>query len=105
VDAALAAFRAFLRDDDLLCTWGGFGLDLLRNEGLPLAHTRDARLATMRLFRGRPGAVEDAAAKMGLEVPAPFARGRAGRRLAALAATVRGLAAVAGELSPRTPRP
>ena len=105
VDVALAAFRAFTRPDDLYCTWGGFALDLLRNEGLRLNDSRDVRLAAMRLFRGRPGAVEDAAEKLEVVPEPPFAQGRAGRRLAALSATLRGIVAVAGEISPRTPRP
>lgn len=105
VSDALAAFRAFLRPDDIACTWGGFALDLLKHEGLTLADTRDARLAAMRLFRGRPGAVEDACAKLNITPEPPFARGRAGIRLAALSAALRGLASVAGEISPRTPRP
>ena len=104
IQAALDGFRAFLRPDDIFCTWGSFALDLLRNEGLPLPDARDVRLATMRLFRGRPGAVEDAAAKLHIPVPEPFARGRAGRRLSALSATLRGVSAVAGEVIPRTQR-
>jgi len=105
VEESLAAFRAFLRPDDIACSWGSFPVDLLRHEGMLLPEARDVRLAAMRLFRGRPGAVEDAAGKLGVTPAAPFAHGRAGKRLSALCATLNGLATVAGELSPRTPRP
>ena len=87
VGAALARFRSFVLAEDLYCGWGHYAMDLLRAEGGPERAFSDLRLAAARHLRRRPGGVEQAVRLLGrADLPAPLGDGRAGRRLAALAA-------------------
>jgi DTW domain-containing protein YfiP len=96
VDEGLARLRAFLRPTDLLTVWGAFSLDLLAAEGAELPEPLDLRLWTARVLKGRTGGVEQACERLGLSVGgAAWGHGRAGRRLAALAAVADALAAQA----------
>ena len=82
---ALARFRAFLRDGDLYCGWGGYAVDLIRAEEGPERPFSDLRLAAARRLKRRPGGVEQAVRLLGRpELPPSIGAGRAGRRLAAL---------------------
>src|SRR6185369_17908442 len=85
VDAALARWQAFLRSTDLVCAWGGFTTELLRDAGDVARTTFDLRDAATRELRRRPGGIESAAAALGGIVPDAWTRGRAGQRIAALA--------------------
>ncbi len=90
VAAALDRFRAFVREGDLFCGWGGYAIDLLRAESGPERPFTDLRLAAARRLKRRPGGVEQAVRLLGqVELPEPIALGRAGRRLAALGALFR----------------
>jgi hypothetical protein len=101
LESALGRFRAFLHADDLFCGWGGYALDLLRAEGGPERPFLDLRLLAARLLRRRPGGVEQAVRLLGREdPPRPLGEGRAGRRLAALAALLDELRALGGEARP-----
>ncbi len=91
----LARWHAFLRPDDLLCTWGFFPIKLLAAEGEPVEDVLDARLVASRVLKRRPGVVETSAAMLGAAEPEPIGMGRAGRRLGALCAVVRALQAIA----------
>ncbi|GAC1601125.1 MAG: hypothetical protein NVS4B10_13030 [Myxococcales bacterium] len=87
VGGALSRFRDFVRAGDLFCGWGRYAIDLLRAEGFPERPFSDLRLAAARRLRRRPGGVEQAVRLLGKpELPTPLGEGRAGRRLAALAA-------------------
>ncbi len=93
VDAALARWHAFLRPTDLLCGWGAFTAGLLRDIGDDERVTFDLRDAATRELRRRPGGVESAAAVLADgAVPEAWTRGRAGQRIAALAAIAMALA-------------
>jgi DTW domain-containing protein YfiP len=93
VDAALARWRAFLRSTDLVCVWGSFTIGLLRDVGDADRATFDLRDAATRELRRRPGGIEAAAALLADgAVPAAWTRGRAGPRIAALAAIAMTLA-------------
>jgi DTW domain-containing protein YfiP len=84
-----ARWSAFTRASDVVCAWGRFPLDLLEAEGVALPAARlDMRPALGTYLGARPGAIEDCTARLGLETPPPFAIGRGGERLAALAAVV-----------------
>jgi DTW domain-containing protein YfiP len=85
VEAAVARFKAFLRKDDLLALWGPFSLGLLMDEGVPTQPWVDLRRASSRLLKRRPGGIEAAATFLDApSLTAPWAPGRAGRRLVAL---------------------
>lgn len=80
------AWDAFLRPDDVLAGWGGFTPLVLATEGLRGGTWIDLRTEAARRLGRSPGGAEDAARTLGLAVDAAWAPGRAGGRLAALAA-------------------
>ena len=84
-----ARWAAWSRPDDVICAWGRYPVDLMEAEGVPLPAERiDVRPAA-GFFLGAPtGSVEDCTARLGVDVPDPFAIGRGGARLAALSAIV-----------------
>lgn len=84
--AAIERFRSFVRPDDLLVGWGRYCHDLLTREQLELPAFFDVRARLCQLNAGRPGSVEACAAR--LARPLPEGRGRAARRLEAVAAVV-----------------
>ncbi len=89
------AWRAFVRDDDVLCAWNAYAMAILAGRGAFLPDRRfDVRVGAARWLGARPGGIEALAAKLGLE-PAPLGEGRAGERLAKIAAVVEAM---------RTPR-
>lgn len=81
----LAAFAAWSRPTDLLCTWGHYGPSLVDAAGGTLPGERlDLRAAAQRFTSKKLGSLERYAASLG-PVPAPLAAGRGGHRLAMLA--------------------
>jgi len=88
VDAVLAEWRRFLRPEDRLVGWGGFGWELLAQEGWRPEHEPiDLRLVAAHRLKRRPGAPDTAAAAIGADLGGPsLAPGRAGRALRAMAA-------------------
>jgi len=84
-----ARWAAWARPDDVVCAWGRHPLDALEAEGVALPAARvDVRQAAGLFMGARPGSVEACSARMGVDIPAPFAVGRGGTRLAALSAIV-----------------
>lgn len=79
-EGAIARWKGFVREDDVVCTWGRYPIDLLRGEGAEPAQTIDLRAVLSQHLHKRPGAVED-------EGSGP----RATRRLYALSTLARGL--------------
>lgn len=85
VSDTMARWHAFRRPEDVLCTWGRYTLDLLRAEGEVTHPALDLRGATTRWLGQRTGGAEPAARLLGADTaPAPWAPGRAGRRIIAL---------------------
>jgi DTW domain-containing protein YfiP len=82
--AAMERFRQFVRPGDLYCGWGKYAIDLLLAEGGPPQPLLDVRQATARVMRKRAGGIEAAVQALGAGEVAPWAKGRAGRRLAGL---------------------
>jgi len=82
--SALAAWRAFVRDGDVLCSWGRYATSLLASCGgyLPAAR-QDMRLLAKLVARGTVGTLEGYAAGLPAQAGALAltARGRAGIRL------------------------
>lgn len=90
-EAFSARWQGFLREGDVLVTWGNFALELLHRRGLEAPHTLDLRDATKRHLKARVGSIENAAAMMSAELSSPWADGRAGARLTALVAIARAM--------------
>jgi hypothetical protein len=91
---AMARWQAFVRREDILCVWGSYSLDLLRAEGDLSRSFLDLRTATARRLGASAGGVVPAARLLpGSEGSPASGEGRAGRRIAALAAVVEGLSA------------
>jgi DTW domain-containing protein YfiP len=94
VAGALARWRAFVRPDDVLCTWGSYAADLLGAEGEAAREGVDLRVAMARRLCRSAGGVEAAVRELGVEeLPPAWIGGRAGRRIAALVEVVRRLSA------------
>lgn len=89
--SALGEFRAFLRDEDVLASWGRFPLELLAAEGMRPDDPLDLRALLAKRLGRKPGAFE------GLHGPLPPESapglGRAGKTVASLEAIARSLAA------------
>jgi DTW domain-containing protein YfiP len=84
-----ARWEAFVRPDDLACTWGRYATDLVEAEGVALPRARlDLRPVAGTILGARTGTVEDCSARLGLAAGVPLASGRGGARLAALLAIV-----------------
>jgi DTW domain-containing protein YfiP len=117
VSAALARFVAFLRTGDQLTGWGAFGYGLLRGEvngtdlDAAIHDFLDLRPFVSRRLGRRSGGIEQAALELASPLrdgaestkpggPTVFAKGRAGRRLAALEEVLAALVS-GGEEAPR----
>jgi hypothetical protein len=88
-EAFRARWSAFVRADDVICSWGRHPIDLIESEGIALPPARiDLRPAVGTFFGMRAGAIEDCLGRVGLPIPAPCAAGRAGTRVAAIVALV-----------------
>ena len=82
-----ARWRAFLREEDVVCAWGPRSPALYAGHGGALpAGQLDLRAIAQRYARRKIGTLEDYAGP----AAAPLTDGRAGRRLAMLVALVRG---------------
>ncbi|MGC4115313.1 MAG: tRNA-uridine aminocarboxypropyltransferase [Myxococcales bacterium] len=90
-DEFLERWNAFLRESDVLCSWGTFATQMAAIARLPLPAKRlDLRKITGDLVRISPGSVEDATRRW--ELPTErLGSGRAGERLGHLAAVARHL--------------
>jgi hypothetical protein len=93
---SLAALRerwaAFVRPDDVICSWGDYASGLFEAEGLSLGERRvDIRKVAGDLLKKRPGSLEELTAELGL-AHAPLGLGRAGERLGMLVAVTEWLA-------------
>lgn len=95
------AWRGFLRDTDVLCTWGHYAAALFLGLGGELPASRvDLRQVARTVGGGKVGSLEDVAARLAeatLDSPTESATGavagRAGRRLGFLGALARSLVA------------
>ncbi|MEO7329200.1 MAG: tRNA-uridine aminocarboxypropyltransferase [Minicystis sp.] len=92
-----ARFRAFLREDDVVCAWGYYATELLQREGGHLPSARvELRKALGDLLKAGPGSLDDVGERLGVAPLAPLAplgHGRAGERLARTCEVARYLAA------------
>jgi DTW domain-containing protein YfiP len=65
VEVARARWDAFLRPDDVLCTWGPFPVAKLDEESFAHAETVDLRWVMARRTKGKPGSPVEAATRAG----------------------------------------
>ena len=94
--AFVDAWRAFVRDDDVMCAWNAYAITILERRGAFVPRERfDARIGAARWMGSRPGGIEGIVEKLGLE-PVVMGHGRAGERLGKIASVVDAM---------RTPRP
>ncbi|HEY1696099.1 MAG TPA: tRNA-uridine aminocarboxypropyltransferase [Polyangiaceae bacterium] len=78
-------WRAFVRDTDVVCSWGTFAAALFERQGGLLPRSRlDLRVVVHAWAKRRVGAIDDALPALGLAEASPLAAGRAGRRLGQL---------------------
>jgi hypothetical protein len=88
VDELFARWRAFVHDDDIVCSWGHYALGIFGGTGGELPKTRlDLRQVSRVLMRGRVGTMDAVLEKLAID-PASvgsLGRGRAGLRAAQLA--------------------
>ncbi len=87
----LERWGRFRREDDVLGVWGKHVVGLLRAEGVPSSAVVDLKSAAARTFGRSSGTSADAAGALGATIAAPWAEGRAGDGIVALAAVARGL--------------
>lgn len=97
----LERWRAFLRPNDVLGSWGHYWSEALRREGAELPERLDLRLIARRFLREKSGEVEECARKLGEVPPEPWAPGRTGRRAAGVVAVARALVRAAEAESTR----
>jgi DTW domain-containing protein YfiP len=90
VDELCARWRAFVRDTDILCSWGCYGTGLLQTTGGFLPNTRfDLRHLTKDLLKRKLGTMEQWLEAIGGQASGSLCSGRAGMRLAQLSAITR----------------
>jgi DTW domain-containing protein YfiP len=83
-------WRAFVRDDDVLCSWGTYATKLFAAEGGYLPHVRlDLRQLARVYFHGRFGTLDELLARLGVGSSPALGPGRAGERLGQLATLTR----------------
>ena len=81
-------WSAFVRDDDVVCSWGHYPVGIFGATGGTLPKTRlDLRQIARVLMRGRAGTMDAVLEKLGVAPSslASLGRGRAGVRAAQLA--------------------
>lgn len=85
IEEARVALARFIREDDLVVTWGHYATNLAAAAGLlPPTSILCLRNATKQFVNGKIGTVEDLLAKRELEPGPRVGRGRGGLRLACL---------------------
>jgi DTW domain-containing protein len=84
-DGLCSAWRAFVKESDVLCTWGRYATRLFSELGGELPPVRvDLREVARNVEKRKVGTMEDYGRGIGSIEPPPLATGRAGARLAQL---------------------
>jgi DTW domain-containing protein len=83
-------WRTFVRDDDVLCSWGTYATTLFAAEGGFLPPVRlDLRPIARAYVKGRVGTLDELLARVGLDSSPALGAGRAGERLGQLVSVAR----------------
>jgi hypothetical protein len=78
-------WRAFVHDDDVLCSWGTYATALFAAEGGYLPPVRlDLRQVARAYLHGRFGTLDELLVRLGVASPPALGSGRAGERLGQL---------------------
>jgi DTW domain-containing protein YfiP len=77
---------AFVRPTDVVFTWGHYAAEVLASEGIELPNRVDLHRAVALHLGEKTGVVESTPARLGIREGVPWSPGRAGRRIAAMAA-------------------
>ncbi len=98
-------WRAFVRDDDVLCSWGTYATSLFAAEGGYLPPVRlDLRQVARAYVNGRFGTLDELLVRLGVAPSPALGPGRAGERLGQLVTVTRFLEdAAAREDAARAP--
>jgi DTW domain-containing protein len=90
LDALHAGWRAFVKDTDIVCSWGRYATRIFAASGGYLPKARmDLRQAGRQLLKGKVGTIEDFLERIAASPPPDVARGRAGLRAAQIQAVAR----------------
>jgi len=83
LDELFEAWRAFVRDDDVVCSWGRYATRLFVTSGGWLPPSRvDLRLVARQIMKGKVGTIEHVVERLSAAPGLDLARGRAGLRAA-----------------------
>ena len=83
-------WRAFVRDEDVLCSWGTYATTLFAAEGGHLPPVRlDLRQVARAYINGRFGTLDELLVRLGVGSSPALGPGRAGERLGQLATLTR----------------
>lgn len=106
VDELFERWSAFVRDDDIVCSWGHYPVGIFGKAGGTLPKTRlDLRQVARVLLRGRAGTMDAVLEKLAVETSSieSLGRGRAGVRAAQLARIAAHLVRLSTEVASREP--
>jgi hypothetical protein len=92
-DELAERWSAFVRADDIWCSYGYFTLGLSARAGLAPPRAVDLREVVGRVEKVRLGKLEQVVERLSLRAPAPLHPGRGGRRLAMMTALLERLRA------------
>ena len=83
-------WRAFVRDDDVICSWGTYATTLFAAEGGYLPPVRlDLRQVARAYIKGSVGTLDELRIRLGAESSSALGAGRAGERLGQLVGVAR----------------
>ncbi len=100
-DQFAARWAEFAGANDVVTTWGSYAVDVLASRGVERGEWLDLRAATSSYLGTRTGTMESCAARWERQAAAPWAAGRAGRRIQAMWTIAMHLRLAAGGASDR----
>lgn len=90
-DSFVARWNAFLRPTDVLCCWGHYASELVRQSGANVYEHADVRVIARQQLKKKSGDVLACAEALAAELPSAWVEGRTGERLGGVTAVVRAL--------------
>lgn len=90
-DSFVARWNAFTRPSDVLCCWGHYASELVRQSGASVFEHVDVRVIARQQLKKKSGDVLECARTLEAELPESWVPGRTGERLAGVAGVVKAL--------------